>query len=178
MASRIGAEYAEFDALRLGEGPVLPNLGQALADRRVVWVVDVDVGAGTRVGRLVRLVATALFLLVKGNLHGLFLKESAFDVLSLFLVDGVLAWTWIAEVSLSRERGVKLILPEVATLRRTHEWIHVLASLGRANSILRVLNGGTHCAGLTPSRISENVGVMTGTRFIIFYFGVFAVGHI
>ena len=135
-ASRVRTKDAKFDTLRLGKSPVLTNLGQALADGRVIWIIDVDVSAGARVRGLHNFVTVTFLLLLEGNLNCLFLQETRLDVVTLFLVHRILSRTRIAQVGLLCEGSVELILPKVASLCRAHEWIDVLAAASCADSKL------------------------------------------
>lgn len=178
MTSRVWAKNAKFDTLRLGEGSILPYLGQTFADRGVVWVVDVDVSTRARVRIFNSFVAISFFLLVKGNLNCLFLKESTLYVISFFLSDRILAWTWIAKISLFCKRSSYFISPKVASGSRAHKWIHVLVSRGRTRSILWILSWRGYSAEITSRFVRKNVRVMTRTWPVIFNLDVFAVWHL
>jgi len=72
--ARVGAKDTNFDALRLSQGPIFPDLSQTFANGRIVGIVDVNVGTWSWVGCLKHFVAITLFLLTEGNLNGFFLK--------------------------------------------------------------------------------------------------------
>jgi len=102
----VRAEDANFDTLGLREGAIFTNLGQALANARIVRIVNIDVGARARVRSLHILVAIALFLLAECDLYGFFLEQACFDIITLFLLSHVLAGARILQVSLLREWSV------------------------------------------------------------------------
>ena len=116
--------------MRLSKGTIFANLCQALADGRVVWIIDVDVRTRARIGSFNLLVAVTLFLLLERNLDGLFLKQAALDILTLLLVNLVVVGAGVLQIGLLGERGIQLILPEVTASCRTHEGVQILASIG------------------------------------------------
>ena len=175
---RIRAKNSKLDPLRLRQCPVLSNLRQALADGGVVWVVDVDVGAGTWIRSFNILVAFSLLLLIEGNLDRFFLQEPTLDVVALLLVDGVLAWTRVHEICLFGKWCIKLILPKVTSHGRAHEGIWILtASRGRACPKFRVLHRRVHRARLASRCLRKNIAVVAWPWLVILDLWVLAVGH-
>ena len=96
LSCSVWSEDTNLDTLRLSEGAIFANLSQAFADGGVIRVVNIDICTRSRIGSLDHLIAVAFLLLLKRNLHGLFLKETTLNVLPLLFVDWVLAGTWVA----------------------------------------------------------------------------------
>lgn len=74
LSGCVWSKYSYFDTLRFCEGPILSDFGQTFANRRIVWIADVNVSAWSWVGCFDQLVAISLLLLLKSYLHSLFLK--------------------------------------------------------------------------------------------------------
>ena len=69
----IGAEHAKFYSLWLCQSPVLSNFCQALADGRIVWIIDINIGSRAWVRCFDILVAISFFLLLESDLNSFLL---------------------------------------------------------------------------------------------------------
>ena len=70
----VRSKDSNLHTLRLGQGSVFADFCQALANGRVVGVVNIDVGSWARIRCLNILIAVTFLLLVEGDLNGLFLE--------------------------------------------------------------------------------------------------------
>ena len=95
-----GAKDSKLDSLRFSQSSIFFDLVETFADRAVVGIVDVDVSAWSRIGCLNLLVAVTFGILIECYRDSLFHQELALNVFTLLLIDGVLTWTWILNVSL------------------------------------------------------------------------------
>ena len=107
-----GAESAKLNTLGLSKLPILLNFGQTLADRGIIWIIDIDIAARTWVRCFNLFVAGSIVTGAKRNSYGFFLQESLLDVI-LLLPTVVVTRTWIFLVSLTGERRINLILPHI-----------------------------------------------------------------
>ena len=153
--------------MRLCQRAVFSYLSQALADRRIVGVVDIDISTRAWVRRFNTLIAITLFLLRKCNLNSFFLEKTALYIIAFFLINKVLLGAGVGEVSLLGERSVELILPKVTSLGRAEERINVLVASGRsARTKLGITYRVTELAELTGSRLWEHVGIVAWSRLL------------
>ena len=165
--------------MRLCQRAVFSYLSQALADRRIVGVVDIDISTRAWVRRFNTLIAITLFLLRKCNLNSFFLEKTALNIIAFFLINKVLLGAGVGEVSLLGERSVELILPKVTSLGRAEERINVLVASGRsARTELGITYRVTELAELTGSRLWEHVGIVAWSRLLrILSLSVFTIRY-
>jgi hypothetical protein len=97
----------------------------------MVRVVDVDIGSRPGVGGSHLFVTSTFIGCTEGHCLGFLLEKSGFNVF-LFLALKILSRSWVFIKTSFGEWGAELILPEISTVSRTHEWVSI--------SILRLAN--------------------------------------
>ena len=85
--------------------------------------------------------------------------------------------SWVLQVGLFSERSIELILPEVASHGRTHEWVEVLTATGTRVK-LGIADRSAHRAGIACGSGWIDIGIVAGARFVILDLGIFAVRHL
>ena len=79
------------------------------------WIVDVNVGAGTRIGCIQLFVHGASITAVEGSVHSFFLDYFVLHVILLSFVF-ILAWARVLSECLPSVRCLSFVFPELAPL--------------------------------------------------------------
>lgn len=167
-----GAENSELNSLRLCQCPIFLDLVQTLADRGVVWVIDVDVSPWSWHFRASHLVAVSWVHATKWNVHSLLHQQSALDIVTFLFVGEVGAWPWGLLIRLLSEGSSNVVPPVINSVSCAIELISS-GTLSKAGLIgCRIIGiQGTHC-------LCKNPSVVAGSRVLSFAFlCVFTVGH-
>lgn len=105
------------------------------------WIIDVNVGAWSRIRRLRFLITGSVVTATKGSMNGLLSDNFVLDVILLLLVI-VLTWSRCLGESLSRVRGLALVLPKFSPLRLSEERLWLLTDELAIRVLLQVLLRG------------------------------------
>jgi hypothetical protein len=161
--------------LRLGERSVFLDLIQTLADGRVIWVVNVDIGAWAwNFGALV-LVAVSWVHTSEWNVDGLLNEESTLYVVSLLLVWEVCAGAGVLHVRLFREWSLNIIPPEIDSVCGAIELDGVSSCLAPLSEI-RIVK--VRFAVVEATCFGEDLLIFTWTGTFDLVFLVLAVGYL
>lgn len=166
--SRCGrAESSELDSFLLGDLFVL--LKHALAERRKLLVVDIDVGSWPGIRRLHNLVARTLIAGSEGNLDGLFLKKALLDLFLLLAVE-IRSRSWVLGRGGLGERRSHFVFPHICAASSTQERVSVLSYRAR------VFSGGAHlAANHTRIAILDRFGIIglrPGQRRVLWWLSI------
>ena len=85
------------------------------------WVIDVDVGAGSRIRSFYLFIARSVITAAKGRMNCFLRHNFILDIILLIFFVVVLTWSWILRVRLTSVRRLALVLPKFTSLRLRQE---------------------------------------------------------